>query len=340
MVVVPEESAHFEFSAIPLARYAQIVGVPECNFFGVYRDDPDIHSDCPNIWTQEQRDELEQALWAAQQMMEKELTYPLSPQFFESETHEVDTRCYLLKWRHMIGAGTRLDEDVSIGFSISHASDPVTVSVPYALGTDPEEVRIYHPGTDVLIPPSAATIAGGNYIATIPRCRLVKWSLRYNPISGLLYTDTTNFESTVDIKRVSLDETDQASFRRTGCASSDCSETLASGCIRVRDSEISSVEARITSPACMYGDFLDINYQAGLTSIPFRLEEAVIRLAHSLMVATPCPCDGVRSLWARDRDIPDGAELERVASEFGFSNGAWFAWQRAQAEKIFGGSNI
>lgn len=345
--VISTYATHFEYLAVPLPRYAQIVGVPECAFFGVYNPDPAINADCPNIWSQEQRNEIEQALWTAQRMMENELTYPLYPQFITEETHKVKSRCFVLKKRYMIQAGIKAVENYG-DKGIAYVAETGQMNLIFAAGAldgvSEDEIRVYHPGTDVLINPEAIgiTLGGINDFLniTIPQCRCVKWSQRYNPISGLDISDLANFETELTVKREYVDTSQQVSFRKPNCASNDCAETLSAGCVRIKDNLISNIEVRMTNSNCTIGDYADFNYYAGLDEMPHNLAEAQVRLAHSLMVATPCPCEGVRSLWIRDRDIPDGAEVDRVNSRFGLSNGAWFAWQIVQDEKIVGGSNI
>ena len=206
----------------------------------------------------------------------------------------------------MIAGGIKGKTDISLGVAVSHAADPAVVGPIATTVTDENEIIVFHPGTDVEINPSAITISGGNVTIQIPRCRMVLASLAQTPADGLDYTDTTNFEQTVDVKRIYNDTSTQGELvyphgKSCGCVgtcSCSCGEDTDTACIYVRDSETGIVDvlkatysggvwSRATT-RCGCAQIARLNYYAGLDPLTPQAEDAIVRLAHSKMPDPPC----------------------------------------------------
>ena len=80
MTVIPTQDALIaEDSAVRLARYARLIGYPECAFWGVNRtEDPQVNA-CREIWTKDQRDTIAKYLAEAQYEIEQEIGYFIGP---------------------------------------------------------------------------------------------------------------------------------------------------------------------------------------------------------------------------------------------------------------------
>jgi hypothetical protein len=356
-VVVSDSTLLAENSVVTLALYQKIINYPECAFFGVNNSDEPTRAAC-KIVTKPYRDEVQNALAESQQEIEQVTGFPLEPKWFASEQHEYGPVAPGLRYRSwqiapviltkktkIIEIGIKAETTISSGEAVDHTSDPAVIGPVATTVTDEDEIHIFHPGTDIEIDPSSITIAGGNVTIQVPRCRMVLASLADNPSQGLDYTDTANFESTVDVKRIYNDSSSEVTFvhpKRCGCT-----EDTASGCIYVDDYEIGVLQVSRGTTSCNCNclpEFVRINYRAGLTglgdTVLQQVRDMVIRLAHSKMPHNPCGCDFTARVWQRDRNIPDTLTRERVNCPFGLSDGAWFAWQQANAIKVWRSSSI
>ncbi len=169
-----------------------------------------------------------------------------------------------------------------------------------------------------------------------------------NEPGGLIYTDLSNFESTVDIQRVYNDISTQATLvwphtcSGTSYCGCTCGEYTQDGCIYVRNPELGTLDvlaatysAGSWSTVCRRcagnPDALLLNYRAGLIELTYQAEDAIIRLAHAKMPYAPCGCDIYRRVWQRDTNVPDVLSVERYNCPFGMSDGAWIAWRFANA---------
>ncbi len=365
-IVAQQSTLSAENSAVTLPRYAQILGYSECQFFGV-RQDGNTAYECRDIWTKTQRDNVARYLGSAQRMLEDEIGYFLSRRWVVGTLAEavggderlVDqagacNRWYLLtRWPYVVSVGVRTVTVIDDGVAVSHAADPAVITVTTTV-TDNSEIVVYHPGTTIEIHPSAITIAGGTATITIPRCRMVLASLADNDTTGIDYTVTANFEQTVDVVRVWTDGSTNGSLvwphRCTGaCASHGCSEYSQTACLYVRDGRLGIVDITpgtyadgvwtIAGLGCGGGSgmpqYARLYYRAGIGAIDQRMEDAIVRLAHSLMPEEPCGCDLAKRLWYRDRTVPQVLTAERLNSPFGLADGAWVAYQLAQTIKMY-----
>jgi len=364
MAIVPSEATlTAEDSAVTLPRYAQIISSPECAFMGVRRDS-DTEYECRDIWEKRYRDLIQRYLAEAQIELEDEIGYFLMPRWvIGAQTdgipeRQIDAQPYgwpvLARWGHVIEVGVRATASIAAGSVVDHSADPAVVGPIATTVTDTSEVKVYHPGTEVEIHPSAMTIAGGFLTITIPRCRMVLASLADNPAGGLDYDDTTNFEATVDVTREYCDPSTHAvliwphqctSIDACSCTCGDYTQT---GCIYIKDAVIGELDVlsatysggawtRKTASCCGTPAIVRLNYRAGVTTLTQQMEDAIVRLAHAKMPEEPCGCEIAQRLWARDREVPKALTRERANCPFGMSDGAWTAWRFAQTLKLVEG---
>lgn len=330
-------------SALPLARYAEIIGYQDCAFFGVAHPDNDNFA-CREIWTKFQRDEIQRHLAEAEDEIEGVIGYPLAPKWITDEVHPIGYKIITEK-TNVIELGIEEITDIALATAVDLTADPATITIATAL-TSLDGIKVYYPGTDIEISPSDMEITGGDLIISIPKCRLVEYSQRDNPASGLEYAEAGIYQATVDVKRHSNDISSQITVVwphgcNPICFSGGCSRYTESACGVVLDPVIGEVSYQFANYAggtwtptrniCCKGDpqKLEINYRAGTQELSSIAELAIIRLAHSKMAAEPCGCDVIKNMWRRDNTIPVVLSVERLECQFGLSNGAWMAWKFA-----------
>ena len=348
MPVVPVADGLIEEArAVRLARYAQIVGYSECPFWGVNNDLSGRV--CREIWTLKQRRMTAQYLAEAQDEIEQELGYPIGIRWF-TELKKTFRVPDLAQVGYVIEGGIKATSTIAAGSAVSHATDPAVIGPVATSVTDPDEIVVYHPGTTVEIDPSSVVISGGFVTIQIPRCRMVKVAFVDNPDVGLDYSTITNFESTVDMVRVYNDPSTNAVLSRNhrcdvACSQNGCQEYTHNACIFVTQPKIGAVEVRkgtysdgawvasSMGTCCDQYRWAQLNYRAG-TPLTRQMEDMIIRLAHAKMPAEPCGCDPIKSLWLRDRHIPEILTRERLNCVFGLSDGAWTAWKFSQAIRL------
>ncbi len=331
-------------SAVPLARYAQLIGYSENQFFGVYKEG-DQEYGCKTIWIKSERVLVAKYLEEAQSELEDFVSYPLAPRWITGERHPNGWKI-LANFGKIIAGGFKATASIASGVALDHTSDPSEITGVPTTVTDTAEVHFYHPGTTVEITPSEVVISGGLLSAKFPRARLVTIASQDNDRAGLSYIDTTPtgvFEQTMDVARVYNNPSSPATFiwpHGEDCScSNDCEEDTETGCILVHNKDIGIVEARLETSAlcaCDKPDYIEINYYAGLEEMNSRVEDAIIRLAHAKMPSTPCGCDTARLMWERDYRTPQGTFTpERINCPFGLSDGAWAAYSIAKRLKIY-----
>jgi hypothetical protein len=336
--------------AITLPRYAQLIEYEECHFFGVHN--PNLEQwDCRTIWTKHERDTILKYLNEAQEEIEAIVGYPLQPTWITDEQHDYALPI-LADWGYVIAGGVLGSTDIALGETVDHTADPAVVGPVATTVTDEDEIRVYHPGSEVEIHPSDIAIAGGTVTITIPRCRMVTEALCDNPKTGLDYTELANFEATVDIKRVYNDPSTHAVLvwqHGNSLCSATCDEDTQTGCIYVNDAVIGSVDVlpanysggswtrRSLTCCSSMPQVVRLNYRAGMNPLTFQAEDAILRLAHAKMPFAPCTCDIAMRVWQRDRNVPEVLSRERYNCPFGMSDGAWIAWRFAVTMKLFRG---
>ncbi len=354
MPIVPlQVDVDEEYSAIRLARYAQIIQYDERRFWGIAVGvEPSNH--CRNIWTLSQRLNVARYLADAQIEMEEEVGFPIGRRWIVEPQ-----RSYAcegpVQYSWVREGGIQAVSIISAGAAVVLGTDPAVIGPIAYVGTDTWEIHVYHPGTSYEIDPSEVTITGGNLTIKIPRARLVKISKCDNPAAGLDYNDLNNYSGSVDVKRVYNDPSTQAVLLDNHvcssiCASGGCSNFVGDGCIHVNETETGIVEVYPASYAsgswvrssqmCRSGyRWMQLNYLAGKDPTK-QMEDAIVRLAHSKMPGEPCGCDPAKALWARDRFVPTVLTAERLNCPFGLSDGAWFAFTQANMMKVTRGAGI
>src|SRR3990167_211098 len=236
-------------SAVSLARYAEIIEYPECPFFGVAIDfQEDETGQCRVQWTNLQRNSIARYLAEAQEEIENEVGYFLSPRWVVGSLDDepngndryVDAQPYKLpvlsRWGKIIAPGVMAQATIKSGAAVGYGTEPAAIGT-IATTAPTKEIHIYHPGTDVEITPSSITLNTGTVTINVPRCRLVKLSLQGQ--INLDYDDLSNFESTVDVIRIYNDGSTNAELGlphtcTAVCATNGCTERTQTACIYVR----------------------------------------------------------------------------------------------------------
>lgn len=351
MTVIPVSVKAIEESnnAVKLARYAQIIEFPECALFGVRYVDDEL-SACQHIWSHQERVTMARYLNEAQIEIEQVCGYSLSPKYEVDEQHNYQCKGIRTNKTKLIAAGIRASTDIELGAPVDHATDPAIITINGVGTLDPDEVKVYHPGTDAEITPSAIDVTGGTLTIEIPRCRMVLAALENTPSDGLDYADVGtcltsfsfgnpgNFECEVDVKRVYTDTTNQGVVvypHGRGCScTTQCTADEETACVWIRNAELGFIDAQRLEAHCACGfapTYVKVNYLAGLQELNTQAEDAIIRLAHAKKPSPPCGCQTVMELWTRDRNIPQVLDAQRLQCPFGLSDGAWVAWQFANA---------
>lgn len=348
-------------SAVKLARYAQLIGLSEDQFFGLNNSATLVEASCHPIWTLRERQRIAKYLKEAQDEIEQVVGYFLNRRWVIGERHPYGYPVHT-DWGKVVDGGFRTTANIQLGAAPNYATDSAIVGPIATTVTDEDEIHVFHPGTTVEIYPSHITLAGGNVTIYIPWARLVKLPYSDNPETGLTYADvppsvTSPYEATVDVKRVYHEDAIQGGViwpHRTNidctCACDaccgTCGEYAASACIYVRNSETGALDlipashsATGWTPACStcYCEeptTVELNYRSGLEAITLQLEDAVVRLGHAKMPSPPCGCGLVQEMWTRDRNVPDVLTSERLNCPFGLSDGAWVAWKFALAARL------
>ena len=355
MAIVPSVSSLVEYDlAVPLPLYAQIIEVKECAFWGVDNPD-DTQPGCRKIWTKFERDMVARALADAQEEIEREVRFPLSPKWYSDERQDWGCKFFLSNWGRIQAAGIKATTTIQSGASVDHTNDPAVIGPIATTVTDENEIFIYHPGLDVTIIPSSVNISGGNVTIEIPRCRMVTQDDANNDEDGLDYSDTAPggpFEQTVDVKRVYNDTSTNAEivWAKNQCSCGTCEETTQSACMYINNAKLGIIEispatwngsgwsaSSLVNCLCREPSLLRLNYKAGNSSLTVQERDAIIRLAHSKLPDEICGCETWSRFWKRDRNVPDVLQRERVNNPFGLNDGAWIAWRFVQQFRLVRG---
>lgn len=337
-----------EFSAVFLVDYAALIGYTECAFFGVNHPN-NADYECRAIWTKAQRDMVAFALAEAQEEIEQDIRYHLTPRWITGERHEYRP-VILAEWGYVIAGGVISDVMIQAGAAVNHATDPATVTVP-GVTCAAASIHIFHAGTDTEIIPSALSVSAlGVLTASIPWCRLVAPAYEDNPPEGLVYADhATWIAGTVDVRCITNDTSTQATLivpPSACCTTTPCTDTEYSACIHLRRPKLGSLSVRRATYSggawtgasfCYEPAWVELNYYAGLQTLTKQARDTIIRLAHSKMPDEPCGCDVTQRLWKRDRNVPQVLTRERINCPFGMSDGAWTAWRFAQTMRLVRG---
>lgn len=350
-IVPVQSSALVETSELVLARYAQILDIDECAFWGVNPGTGyTAGQSCPNIWTLSERKTVADVLAKAQRQIQTELGYLLGYQWtVESRKRLGNSNVVEADWQRIIAAGVKAETIISDSAAVNHATDPAVVGPIVTTVTDEDEIQIFYEDTEIRIIPSSITISGGQVTIEIPRCRLVKPDLQDNPASGLSYSDLNNFVANVDVVRIYNDESTNATLYYPGtcsafCSCPTCTNNSQAACMRLdydHDGFFTVFPAsysngswtRTRTTCCRDYQSVVLRYLSGV-ELDHLAEQAIIRLAHSQLPTEPCgACESVKKYWSRDRNVPQQITSEQANCPFGRSDGAWHAWIYTQEMK-------
>lgn len=353
-------------SCIPLPRYAQIIGVNECSFYGIVTGNEQGYA-CNEIWTRQQRDNIQRALIQAQEWMETVLGYPLNVRWIANkEDQQLYHKPARTRWGFLHRGGVRAVSIIQAAVPVAYTSDPIVIGpIACAVTSDIEELFLCHPGTEEIIFPSKISYDTTLHTVTfeVPQCRLIKLDHYDNPETGWDYYDippspTSPFTTTVDVLRIYNDPSKQielhtkAGYTSGTCSCTDSCETLVdTACMRVIETELGIFDFTPASYAgglwtpksqcCCSGrpEVMHLFYQAGIEDThPYHpvLELALVHLAHVIMPSEPCGCEILTRMWKEDTKVPDFLTRERLNCPFGIREGAWQAFQTCLNMRIVG----
>jgi hypothetical protein len=342
--------------AVPLSRYAKLIGYEEAAFWGVVWENQYLRG-CDPLWSEYQRMTVQNALAEAQQEIEQVVGYPLCPTYI-SGTYDDNPRWVdqqelrhniITRYPRIIEAGVPVTSVIESDSGVNHSLvNGIGVVGPLSTSaTSVDEIKIYYPGSNREISPSKITLSGGDVTIEIPRYRMVKQEFLNVVEGGVDYQVLGNFLTTVDVKRIYTDPSTQAVLVRPNCRNNNCAggcyECTQSACMYLLDGYLGMV--RVT-PAAWDTDLAEwktnivcagryslvrLNYLAGIRTLDLQAEMTIVRLAHSKMGKPPCSCDKTAGMWQHDYDITGAVTRERVNCAFGMSNGAWHAWKWAKS---------
>lgn len=319
-------------TAVSLIRYCQILGIDERQFYWV--EDPPTHG-TEFYWKGTERRQLQEELLKAEQLIESELGVFLWHKWVRDEQQDYGYPL-LLEWGKYVCAGAMDAQLYAATSDVDYSTADIgVVTVAHGDLGSISEVRCFYYDSDVpqrlyrLLHPTDVDWGIANIVLTFPKWRLVRPELMNS--GPLDINDDSNFVEQVLVARQYSDQSDQATF--VGVTSTQ------TGYLQCDMDSISKV--RITagvydaaaaawgrSAVCFTPRYVLIKYKAGLPWLPFDLEQAVVRLAHSFMPEPPCPSghDPWVRYWHRDRFIPATMSKEQINCKWGQSNGAFFAW--------------
>jgi len=329
---------------VSLARYAQLMCIEGCGFWGV--NNPDEAQNCSTIWSACERDTLAFFLHEAQHEIEHFVGYPLIKSWFAGERHVLGNPISL-NWLNLIELGTKKVTDISLCEAVAGSGAAQVITIDCAAIDQslmiPANVVVYHPGTDHVITPSSVTYDTATDTLTInlPSCVT---ALENNPDTGWDYNDADSYEDCVDVKVISSTPANITLISPPTSCDTDCAADTVEVCGYIKSYEMSMVSPGNSCSSgfcnCRNYQFANVSYSAGLTERDPVLETAVIRLAHSKMPTAPCGCDPVKMNWTRDTHIPDIMTPERANCPFGMNDGAFVAWQFVKTKVLMRGSGL
>jgi hypothetical protein len=330
---------------LTLDEYRRIMGIPLCAFNGVEDPDESVAA-CDHYWAQWEREMVAQALYDAEEMLALHMRFYIGAHYL-TDTDVLWTDPMQLKFGYVIGGGVRGRTEITPTAS-DFTVDPATITVTQTdFPGGISEIVVVETSSGLEIVPDRITPAGVSYVIEIDQCKLIEWDDLRDQIESIDYDPL--FPAAIWLKladltiyREYLDDSDQATITfnptcdcwcGTGCTGADYS-----GCMFVLDWEIAKVRVNMATYSdgswtcnwpsvcgCYHGSKVEINYQAGTTNIP-GWRTAIIRLAHTYMIAEPCGCALFDRALRRDRRVPTVLTAERINCPFGEMDGAWYAW--------------
>lgn len=353
----------YEMAVTP-SDYVKIVGVDECAFWGVNSSDGTQSSSCTDLWTEQERFALFDALASAQAGMEEPLSYPLTPRWITGLIEDqpsgylgedfrfVDTQpfSYQLrgKWGMMISPGILRKTVAGFNATIDYSVEPAEIEVTSVNYESSLDFRVVDRASGRFIEiESFHDDCLGTLTFRIPRCRLIRADVDPGD-NGLLYDNDDNFLTEVDVYLYEVDPSKHAEIISShtcdwSCSTNGCSNYITDACMVVKNERISQVqitpatyENRVwtkLNQSCR-GQQVRLNYRAGAILVPPNIKMAVVRYAHTLMAEEPCGCPEAQSLWEKDRAIPPFITPQRDQCPFGLMDGAWWCWKQLQTNRV------
>ena len=332
-------------TVVTMSRYAARLHESEMDFWGVYRGPGPI--DPPSrYWLGTERRMLGEHLRDAAALIESFMCCHLKPRWNRREEEAYRGLPHPLNWKRFVRGGIRATSIYEVAAEIIYVGDYGYVTVAHGGVGAEREVRVWYDDTELPIEYSEIVFGVANIELTIPRWRLVDPEVmleRDNDNRGVMWETDSNFLTTLTVGREYNDPSEQGEFiaqyasALCGCGAT-CERCCQTACVVPSHPRIGTVNLypatyedglwTITHCLRYNPDTVRISYQSGLSTIPYELEDAVIRLAHTLMPDNPCPVgrDPQHRFWMRDRRIPDTLTRERVNCPWGEMNGAWYAW--------------
>ena len=234
---------------LPLARWAQIMGIHPLHVMGVQIPATDDQH-CNRAWPEHSwqnadavsREEVVQAIAAAEAAIEDQLGYRLLPAW-EAEEWQTLARPYnpemvafglggvrgyndtavRANWGYLVSGGVRAQTLIASSAPIVYTdvdvdgyAETATVSVATAV-TNPQEIAVFYPGKAGLaewqIRPASVTIAAGTATIVFRReLAVLESALEGWAFLEVLGTDNAKFLTTADIYRVYNDPSQQAAL--------------------------------------------------------------------------------------------------------------------------------
>lgn len=360
-----EDYPGYDNCAVPLHRYAQLIGYDEPMFWGVHYDGQEERA-CNSFWDEPKRLQIANALAEAQWDIERIIGYPLCPTWVTGEWTDgdgtgrwTDTQPYrgrqITRYPMVIAPGVMAEETLAESADVNCTDDPALIGPIATTLSSTAGIRIYHVGTSRRIYPSSMTISGGNLYIYIPRCRLVRTN--YLNKTNLEYTNLSYFATAVTVKRIYNDGSTNAvlvapHICSNECSNNGCSAYTQNACMYFTNSRLGFLQV---APATYSGgtwtrggsdscsrpyDTVRLNYYCGMQTISRDVEMAIVRLAHNKIAQSICSCDTFVTMWRNDREEPRGGLTRSLQNApFGISAGARYAFNVALRLKIYRGSS-
>lgn len=331
---------------LSLDRYAELMQWGINGFNGVNKPDDRENVQCNAVWLQSSRDRVMMAILDAEIMREAELGYFLGPKYVYAEQVQPYNPVDLNK-KHLIGIGIPTWATIQLAAPLvlgpeNAPNDPVTLSI--ASTVTPAEVKVYYPDDAFEILPTSVTSDGATLTIKIPRARLVDPSLNDDREDPLSYYKNANFLTTVDVRRLYLDEEDAALYywrRGYPDCDTDCELDTQAACFQFpsqRAYRLSMVTFRPakysagvwSTSAFTYSNVpngLQVTYKSGRDDMMTQRRTA--RLAHTLLPYKPCDCQAVTLVWDTDR-----AFVPNTYTPYGSQRGAVEAWVADSRQRV------
>lgn len=296
---------------------------------------------CP-VYTQDERDELADALYYAWEMMTEYLgTFP-RPIWTTKRLQLGSNPIYELQKLHtakghLIEFGSRATTLIEAGATVTY-SDPysyghdtlATVSVATTV-TDPDEIQVFFRTADgapaaaddrYRIEPATVSISGGTATITAHRALFADpTDLWAQPFTAPNFVERNagdvatagDFVTTVDVYRVYNDTTAAITLLSDNLrVNSDMSTWNAfketDAIAQIVDAEKGLFRVRLSNCVdCIWPEAVDINYRAGQALVNGatdpQIEMALVRLANTTMPQEYCSfCERTNQLWRFDRE--------------------------------------